>query len=139
MKHYFVDTNVLFDFLLRRDTFGEDALRLFEARGHGQVTLHVSSLSFSHIYYTLRKTNSAAERLASLTLLAQLVEIIPIDRAIVEAALGLGFADFEDALQYCAARAVPAIEAIVTRDPKGFAAGVLPVLAPPAALARVGR
>ena len=134
-----MDTNVLFDYLLQRDTFGENALRLFEARERERVTLYVSSLSFSHIYYTLRKTNSAAERLASLTLLAQLVEIIPIDRATVEAALSLGFADFEDGLQYCAARAVPAVEAIVTRDPKGFAAGDLPVLAPPAALAQVGQ
>ena len=71
--------------------------------------------------------------------LARLVEIISINRQIVEAAFGLGFANFEDGLQYRAARTVLAIEGIVTRDPRGFAAGVLPVLAPLAALARVGR
>ena len=31
----------------------------------------------------------------------------------------------------------PVIEAIVTRDPKGFAVGVLPVLSPPETLARL--
>ena len=84
----------------------------------------------------MRKTNLAVERLAALTDLAELVEIIPIGRPVIAATLG--FADFEDALPYCAARTVPAIEAIVTRDPKGFAAGTLPVLTPPGALARLG-
>jgi len=70
-----------------------------------------------------------------MTQLADLVEIIPTGRPVIEAALTLGFADFEDGLQYCAARSVPAI---VTRDPKGFAAGMLPVLTTPAALARLG-
>lgn len=86
----------------------------------------------------MRKTNTVAERLAALTALAVLVEIIPIGRSVTEVALLLGFADFKDGLQYCAARAVPAIEAIVTRDPKGFAASALPVLTPPEALARLG-
>jgi predicted nucleic acid-binding protein len=137
MKHYFIDTNVLLDFLLRRDGFGPDALRLFAASDVGLVKLYVSGLSFSHIYYTMRKTNLASERLAALQELADLVEIVPIGRHIIEGALALGFADFEDGLQYCAARSLPAIQAIVTRDPKGFAAGALPVLTPPAALARV--
>ncbi len=76
------------------------------------------------------QTNLAPERLIKLLDLTKLVEIIPIDRAVIEAALTLGFADFEDAIQYCAAHAVPAIEAIVTRDLRGFAAGTLPVLSP---------
>jgi predicted nucleic acid-binding protein len=127
----------LLDFLLRRDGFGPAALRLFAASDAGLVKLYASGLSFSHIYYTMRKTNLASERLAALQELADLVEIIPIGRPVIEAALVLGFADFEDGLQYCAARSVPAIEAIVTRDPKGFAAGALPVLTPPAALAQI--
>ncbi|AMR27431.1 hypothetical protein A0257_10210 [Hymenobacter psoromatis] len=69
-----------------------------------------------------------------MTRLASIIEIIPLDRPVIEATFELGFADFEDGLQYCAARAVPAIEAIVTRDPKGFTAGSLLVLTPPAAL-----
>jgi len=138
MSHYFSDTNALLDFLLQRESFGPDALRLFEAEAAGRVTLYASSLAFSHIYYTLRKTNSAAERVASLSELAGLVEIIPIGRAIIEATLTLGFADFEDGLQYCAARAELTIEAIITRDLKGFAAGELPVLTPPEALALLG-
>lgn len=138
MRHYFVDTNVLLDFVLLRDSFGPVAQRLFEASATGYVALYASGLSFSHVYYTMRKTNAAAERLSALSELAALVEIIPIGRPVIEASLTLGFADFEDGLQYCAARTIPTIEAIVTRDPRGFATGALPVLTPPEALARLG-
>ena len=137
MKHFFVDTNVLLDFLAQREPFTAVAEQLFEAAVQARVTLHVSSLSFSHIDYTLRKVLPATERLFKMTQLSGLVEIIPIGRSVIEAALALGFADFEDGLQYCAARTVPAIEALVTRDPKGFAAGTLPVLTPPEALVRL--
>ncbi|RZK15477.1 MAG: PIN domain-containing protein [Hymenobacter sp.] len=89
MRHYFLDTNVLLDFLLRRDGFGPTALHLFAASDSGQAMLYASSLSFNHIYYTMRKTNSAAERLAALTDLAALVEIIPVGRPVIEAALTL--------------------------------------------------
>lgn len=137
MKQYFIDTNVLLDFLLRRDTFGPDALRLFAAGDAGLIKLYASGLAFSHIYYTMRKVSPAAERRLALLELAELVEIIPVGRSVIEAALALGFADFEDGLQYCAARTVPALAAIVTRDPKGFAAGAMPVLSPPEALAQL--
>lgn len=135
MKSFFVDTNVLLDLLGQREPFGADAAQLLEAAVRKEVVVYVSGLSFSHIDYVLRKTMTVAERLYKMTRLASIVEIIPLDRLIIEATFTLGFADFEDGLQYCAARAVPAIEAIVTRDPKGFAAGALPVLTPPAALA----
>lgn len=138
MRHLFLDTNVLLDFILKRDSFGPAAHQLFLAAEADEVVLYAAALSFSHIYYTLRKTNPPAERILVLTALANSVNIIPLTRPVVEAALTLGFPDFEDGLQYCAARLVPAIEAIVTRDPKGFAAGTLPVLLPLEALARLG-
>ncbi|OGX87515.1 type II toxin-antitoxin system VapC family toxin [Hymenobacter coccineus] len=138
MRHFFLDTNVLLDFILQRDGFGPAARQLFVAAEEGRVVVYAAALSFSHSYYTLRKTNPPAERILVLKELAASVNIIPLTAPVIKAALALGFADFEDGLQYCAARAVPAIEAIVTRDPKGFAAGALPVLTAPAALARLG-
>ncbi len=80
---------------------------------------------------------AAPERLYKMARLASVLTIIPIDRTVIEAALNLGFTDFEDGLQYCAARTVPTIAAIVTRDPKGFASGTLSILTPAAALAQL--
>lgn len=137
MKHFFADTNVLIDFLTQRDTFGLEAAQLFEAVVQRQLVLYVSSLSFSHVYYALRKTNSAAERLDKLTKLAYLVQTIAVDGTVVTQALKAGFSDFEDGIQYCAAATVSSIEYIVTRDPKGFAASQLPVVSPAEALRRL--
>jgi predicted nucleic acid-binding protein len=55
MRHFFLDTNVVFDYLGRREPNGAAALALFQAAYEEKVTLHVSSLSFSHVFYTLRK------------------------------------------------------------------------------------
>lgn len=134
MKHFFLDTNVVVDFLTRRGNFAVAAAELFEAALAGQVTLYVASLSFSNIHYILRKENTPAERTIKLTKLAQLVQIVGVDASIVQLALASGSADFEDALQYFAAASVPAIEAIVTRDPKGFRYSSLPVITPVEAL-----
>lgn len=137
MKRFFVDTNVLLDLLGQREPFGADAARLLDAAVRRELVLHMSALSFSQIDYILRKAMPVAERLYKMTRLASIVEIIPIGRPVIEAALQLGFADFEDGLQYYAARTVPAIAGIATRDLKGFAAGALPVLSPPEGLAQL--
>ena len=130
MKHLFLDTNVVVDFLGQREPFVASVIALFQLAEKEKVTLHVSSLSFSHVHYLLRKTVGSAEARSLLLDLAATVAIAPVDSGTMNKALRAGFADFEDAIQYCAARAVPAIEAIVTRDPRGFAAGTLPVLSP---------
>ncbi len=52
-----------------------------------------------------------------------------MNRPVLEAALELDFADFEDSVVYEAARQVQA-EAVVTRDPIGFKKATLSVLTP---------
>jgi predicted nucleic acid-binding protein len=138
MNHFFVDTNILLDLLGQREPFGAAAAQLLERAVHQETTLHVSALSFSHIDYILRKAMPAPERLYKMARLASVLTIVTVDQTVVENALYAGFPDFEDGLQYCAALTVPGIEAIITRDPKGFASGVLPVLTPPEALVRLG-
>ena len=120
MRHFFLDTNVVFDYLGRREPNGVAAVALFQAAYDGRVTLHVSSLSFSHIFYTLRKQYGAGPARETLRKLAQLVQVTAVDAAVVEAALDSTFTDVEDALQHFAALTVLGVEAIVTGDPKGF-------------------
>lgn len=72
-----------------------------------------------------------------LTELAQQVQIVGVDAAIIRQALASGSADFEDAVQHFAATSIPAIEAIVTRDPKGFRVSLLPVITPVESLAQL--
>lgn len=133
---WFVDTNVLLDFLVERQPFFAAADAVFEAASQGRMRIIVTITSLSTAYYVhCRTIRSAPSAIESMRRLSTLVAIAPATDAIVAAALAAGWPDFEDALQYFAARAVPNVTAIITRDPAGFARGALPVLSPAAALA----
>src|SRR5437879_3710793 len=51
----FLDTDVVLDHLADRQPFAEYAHRLFALAEIGELTVCVSSLSFSNLYYILRK------------------------------------------------------------------------------------
>ena len=130
MRHFFLDTNVVFDYLGRREPNGAAAAALFQAAYEGRATLHVASLSFSHVFYTLRKQFGAQAAREALRKLARLVHVVAVDEVVVQAALNSEFADVEDAMQYFAALNVPDLAAIVTGDPNGFKLGEIIVLSP---------
>jgi len=130
MRHFFLDTNVVFDYLGRREPNGALAMALFQAAYEGKVMLYVASLSFSHVFYTLRKQVGAVVARDALRKLARLVRVVAVDEAVVQQALDSAFADVEDAMQYFAAASVPSVEVIVTGDPKGFREGSLKLLSP---------
>jgi predicted nucleic acid-binding protein len=134
MRHFFLDTNVVFDYLGRREPNGAAAVALFQAAYDGRATLYVASLSFSHVFYTLRKQFGPLPAREALRKLAKLVRVVAVDEVVVQAALESDFTDVEDAMQYFAALAIPKLTAIVTGDPKGFKAGALSVVSPQEAL-----
>ena len=130
MRHYFLDTNVVIDYLTQRQPFWPDSADLMQTSLEGQTRLYVASLSFANIYYTLRRASTAAKAKAVVTELAQLVEVVGVDASIIQQALASSFSDFEDGIQHFAALSVPAITAIVTRDRKDFQTSFLPVMSP---------
>ena len=137
MKNYFLDTNVLLDFLLEREPFVGPATQLVELAVSGQLRLTASSLSFTTVYYLMRRQRvSEAAVISALTSLARVVTIAPVTAEMIQQALRSGLPDFEDAVQFFAALAAGA-EAIVTRDRKGFPTQQVPVLSPLAALAQL--
>ncbi len=139
MRHYFLDTNVVIDFLARREPFAEDALAVFRAGLERRATLYVASLSFGTIYYVLRKQTNPANARELVSRLAQLVTIVGVDGAVVRQATTGPFSDFEDGLQHYAATSSGAIQAIVTRNQADFGGSTLPVLTPAGALAELSR
>ena len=142
MKHLFLDTNVLIDFLADRQPFAEAANDIFRYAYAGRARLYVASLSFSTAFYLLRRTLAAANTPGAsqqaqqvLLQIKPLVTLVAVDDQVVTAALAAGFPDFEDALQYYAALSVPVIELLVTRNGKDFARSSIPVVTPQVALA----
>ncbi len=134
MKHFFIDTNLLIDFLTDRDPFAESATKLFEFAAGKAVILYISASSINNTYYVVRRKYSHAKAIESILKLTKYLEIIPVDHHIIDASLTSGFSDFEDAIQNYCAESIADIGAIITRNEKDYKKSRLPVLNPDTAL-----
>ena len=132
----FLDTNVALDHLADRQPFAEYAHPLFALPETGELAVCLSSLSFSNLYYILRKLKGHDEALALLRKLKRLVGVAGVAEAEIQPALSSNFKDFEDAIQHFAAKADGGVGAIVTRNQADFAASAIPVWSPADFLAR---
>jgi predicted nucleic acid-binding protein len=111
----FIDTDIILDLFLERKPHCEYAADLFVKIETNEINGYVSSLIFSNLFYILRKEKSAKEAIIILKKLNHLVDILLVDKNIVEKALDSNFKDFEDALQYYTAKN-NGINIIITRN-----------------------
>lgn len=130
MKHYFVDTNVVIDMLADREGYADAACELFDAAGRGEVYLSICALSYSTIYYILRKYAGKENAISSLRDLTDYVSILPVDAEVIRKALYSEFSDYEDAIQHYSALQDASVEGIITRNIKDYKYSDIPVLLP---------
>ena len=122
-----LDTNVLLDFLLEREPFKKDAEELFAAIDSGQIIGFVTATTLTDIFYIARKhTRSLELAREAVSSTLDTMTICPVNRNVLEAAFASGLTDFEDAVQIYSAIAQN-LDAIVTRDVKGFVSSTIPV------------
>jgi predicted nucleic acid-binding protein len=123
-----VDTNILLDFLLQREPFFQDAELLFDAIDRGLVIGCVTATTLTDIFYIAQKhTRSIEQARQAVAEILTVMTICPVDRAVLESAFNSGLTDFEDAVQiFCAV--TQCLEAILTRDKRGFLSSPIPVL-----------
>ena len=128
------DTNVVLDALLDRDPWAEAAVTLFARVEAGELVGHLGATTLTTVYYIAARNVGvdAAERM--MRDLLRLFEVAPVNRAVLEGAMGLDFADFEDAVLHESGKSV-GVDALTTRDPQGFARSSLRVYAPDALVA----
>jgi predicted nucleic acid-binding protein len=130
MIHIFSDTDIILDVITGRMPFSVEASSLFTLIEEEQIKSSTSSLSFSNIYYVLRKYATHQRVVSRLKELSELLHILSVDDTIIKNALQSGFKDFEDAIQYQTALTNPDIELIVTRNIKDYKRAELPVMTP---------
>jgi len=118
-KHYLVDTNVIIDMLLDRED-ADAACAVFDGAERGEYYLHICALSFTTMFYSLRKILSREERIDALNQLKEALEVAAVDSNVIDMALKSGWKDFEDAVQNFSAVVDPQISAIITRNTKDF-------------------
>lgn len=127
------DTNVILDLLLDRKPFVAYAQTLFEKVESGKIDGYIGATTVTTLDYLLTKSLSAKEATRIIKKLLKLFEVAPINRLILEDALDIGFVDFEDAVLHAAAVHC-GVQAIVTRDEKGFSKAQLAIYSPEALL-----
>jgi predicted nucleic acid-binding protein len=134
MKAFFLDTNVIIDVLANRQPHVIYSSRLFDLAVKGKITIYISALSYSNIYYIIKKRSSHKDVIKILENLEAITETIDVTKPVIEKSIKSDFKDFEDAIQYFTALSNKKISAIVTRDIKGFRNSELPILTPEEAL-----
>ena len=120
MYKILVDTDVVMDFITKREPFDREAAQLFNLADRKRVKLYVSSLCLNNVYYLLRKI---IEHKRTITILQKLIEIsgvLSVDKRVVISALNSKFNDFEDAIQHFSAVENGDVDMIITRNLKDY-------------------
>lgn len=130
MKVYFLDTNIILDFLGNRKPFGTHVLHIFNQGLSREWELWTSSNSIITAYYLLEKelgVEAAKQKIGSLL---RHISVQPIEKEDLLTAVISKFSDFEDGVQHACALSQGKIDAIITRNLRDFKHSLIPVYAP---------
>jgi predicted nucleic acid-binding protein len=130
------DTNVVLDVLLDRAPHVDVAARLFALVDNERMDGLICATTATTVFCIAARSFGRRRAHAQVHGLLALFAVAPVDRGVLDRALDLEFADFEDAVLHEAARSAGAA-AIVTRDGAGFAKATLPVVDPHELLASI--
>ena len=115
-----LDTNVLIDYLGRKEPFFLSAQKVVIAGFFGDARLWVPSQSVVDAFYVLSRYVDSARLQAAILKALTVIEPVDLTGASLERAARLGWDDLEDCLIALAAERVGA-DYLITRDAKGFA------------------
>ena len=126
----FIDTNILFDFVFRRQGFYEDAFKVFALAGNKEHCLFVSALSFVNGVYVAKRYNISFDDIKKVFKeISSFVNVVDLTGKTVKDCLDIEWKDYEDSTQYLTAASVNA-DVIVTRNKKDFSKSAIPVKLP---------
>jgi len=123
----FIDTDIILDLFAKREPFNKAAIVLFSLVEKNKVHAFTTPVVFSNLFYILTKFKTRKFAHSTLRKLRLLLSIIQVDEKVIDLALNSDFKDFEDAIQYYAAK-LNNLEFIITRNVKDFSSKVINVL-----------
>ena len=125
-----LDTNVLIDYITKREPFYENAREVIILCTDDKIEACVASHSITNIFYILRKNFSIDERRSIIKWLCEVTAVIGIDKEkIINAVENNSFNDFEDCLQDECAVYFGA-DYIITRNINDFSVGKVKAITP---------
>ncbi len=130
MNRYFLDTNILLDFLGNRQPFGKYALEILNKSRIKEWELWTSENSILTTYYIISKEIGEAESRIKISRLINFLEIQSTQKTHIQQALDSNFKDLEDGVQHFCASSIPGLEGIITRNKNDFKTSQIPVFEP---------
>ncbi len=125
-----IDTNILLDVLLKKESFYYKAVEVLELVQYDNVQEYVSAAAVTDIYYIAYKYLKDKELVRQLLKrLMGIVSIAAVSEKEIEEALELAWNDFEDSVQYAVAL-LNEMDGIVTRNPKDYKRADMKVWSP---------
>lgn len=126
----FLDTNILLDFLAKREPWGIEASKIFSVVPKYKISLFTSSISISNCLFILsaRHRHNMPQTHEILYKFLKSIDVLPTNKTTFQQAFKSEFSDKEDAIQYFSALEHGNIDYIITRDKKDFIKSEIPVL-----------
>jgi predicted nucleic acid-binding protein len=130
MTDLLIDTDVIIDFLIDRKPHSREAAILFTLIEQKKLKGYVSSLTFSNLYYVLKKIESHSRVISKLDSISKMLTILKVDQQTIKDALASRFLDFEDGIQYYCALDFRKVDVLITRNTKDYKNSEIPVMTP---------
>jgi predicted nucleic acid-binding protein len=125
-----IDTNVILDYVLKREPFAADALACLDRLIIGKAKIWLTASTITDIYYVTRRAlHDSNKAKAVVAKLLSAFQVAGVDKADCLSALDNGISDYEDALACVCAKKIKA-EYIITRNIKHFEKSAVPAIAP---------
>ncbi len=130
MKNILIDTDVILDFFFDRKPHSEYSTFILSYCEKGLLKGFVTPVIISNTYYLLRRTAKHEKVIEKLKQLLTIIDVLQMDKQVIEKALNSEFKDFEDALQNFSAINSGKIEAIITRNVKDYKKSEIGIFTP---------
>ncbi|MCB9433695.1 MAG: PIN domain-containing protein [Ardenticatenaceae bacterium] len=132
-----IDLNIVLDVLQQREPHYEQSAAVLDLIARQQATGLLAAHSITTLHYLLTRYRNHEVAAVALTELLTVFQVAAVTDAVIRKAVAWGWRDFEDAVQMAAAVAEGA-NYLVTRNPKDYAAQLIPVVEPARLLALFG-
>lgn len=123
------DTNIILDVLLDRKPFAEPATMLFSFVEKGEIEGYISASSITTIHYLAAKVIGTLKSHQAIRKVLELLDVSPVNRVVLAAALDSKIKDYEDAVIYQAAYH-GGCHAVVSRNKNDFKPTEIPIYMP---------
>lgn len=128
-----VDLNVIVDVVQHRQPFYEESARVLDVVVRKQATGWLAAHSITTLFYVINRLRNRETAVTVVTSLLEVFAVATVDDQVIRQALSWAWSDFEDAVQMAAATHAGA-NYLVTRSPRDFQSGFVPVVKPAAFL-----